>query len=212
MADEVAHVCHRIGRDVEELPLADPGPRVAGDVADRVAAALARRKTGLGEVANQLRGVRQRHVVDLDVLAGRDVTLAQRRVLLDSVRERLELLGADAAQGQLDAHHLHVRLALSVDALLEAEADELVLGDLAPHELRGFGVEVVELSLEDRDRVPRDVLVHLGILERADPPLPGLVLVADLELVLGRDPLGRRPRLHGSGLHARAYYRNPDRL
>ena len=31
----------------------------------------------------------------------------------------------------------------------------------------GLGVEVVELALEDRDDVPRDVLVDLGVLERA---------------------------------------------
>ena len=68
----------------------------------------------------------QRHVVDLDVLAGGDVALVERHVLLDHVGEGLHLLGRDAAEGQLDADHLHVGLALAVDALLEAEADELV--------------------------------------------------------------------------------------
>ena len=34
-------------------------------------------------------------------------------------------------------------------------------------ELRRLGVEVVELPLEDRDDVPRDVLEDLGVLERA---------------------------------------------
>ena len=112
--------------------------------------------------------------------------------------------GRDAAQRQLDADHLHVRLALAVDALLEAEADELVLGDVSPHEPGRLGVEVVELPLDDRDHVARDVLVDLGILQRADPPLAVLVLVADLELVFVGDPLrGGRP-LHGSGLHRRS--------
>ena len=114
-----------------------------------------------------MRGVGQRDVVHLDVLAGRDVALAQRHVALDHVGERVELVGRDAAHRQLDADHLHVGLALAVDALLEAELDEVVLLELALEEAGRLGVEVVELALEDRDHVPRDVLEHLGVLERA---------------------------------------------
>ena len=132
VADEVADVGHRVGGDVEELALGDPGPGVAGDVADRVAAALARGEPGVADLADELRRVGERDVVDLDVLAGRDVALAQRRALLDRLREGLHLLGGDAAERQLDADHLHVGLALAVDALLEAEADELVLGHARP--------------------------------------------------------------------------------
>ena len=140
----------------------------------------------------------QRDVVDLDVLARRDVALAQRRPALDRFREGLHLLGGDAAERELDADHLDVGLALAVDALLEAEADELVLGRVAAHELGGLGVEVVELPLEDRDHVAGDVLVDLGVLERADLALAGLVAsVADLELVLLGDrappPTAARP-------------------
>ena len=75
--------------------------------------------------------VGQRDVVDLDVLARRDVALAQRRPALDRLGEGLHLLGGDAAERELDADHLDVGLALAVDALLEAEADELVLGRVA---------------------------------------------------------------------------------
>ena len=89
------------------------------------------------------------------------------RVLLDDVREGLELLGRDAAHRQLHADHLHVGLALAVDALLEAEADELGLRRLAAQELRRFGVEVVELALEDGDDVTGNVLEDLGVLDRA---------------------------------------------
>ena len=48
-------------------------------------------------------------------------------------------------------------------------------GGLAVEELPGLGVEVVELVLEDRDQVPWDVLVHLGIgrASRACPCPPG---------------------------------------
>ena len=40
----------------------------------------------------------------------------------------LHLLRRDPAERQLHADHLHVGLALAVDALLEAELDELVFG------------------------------------------------------------------------------------
>ena len=129
-------------------PSVIPGVRVAGDVADRVAAALARGEAGVGDLADQLRGVGQRDVVDLDVLAGRDVALVERRVLLDHRGEGVHLLGRDAAHRQLHADHLHVGLALAVDALLEPEADELLLGLLAAQEAAGLGVEVVELALD----------------------------------------------------------------
>ena len=125
------------------------------------------RKPGVAELADQLRRVGQRDVVHLDVLARGDVALAQRHVLLDHVGERVELVGRDAAQRQLDADHLHVGLALAVDALLEAELDEVVLLELALEEAGRLGVEVVELALEDRDHVPGHVLEHLGVLERA---------------------------------------------
>ena len=167
VAHEVAHVGAGVGRRVEQLALADARPRVAGHVAHGVAAALAARQAGVGELADRSRGVAQRDVVDLDVLARGDVALVERRVLLDHVGERLHLLRRDAAEGQLDADHLHVGLALAVDALLEPEADELVLGRVAGEELLGLVVEVVELALEDRDDVPRDVLEDLGVFERA---------------------------------------------
>ncbi len=124
-----------------------------------------RGEAGVAELADQLRRVGQRHVVHLDVLARGDVALAQRHVLLDHVGERVELVGRDAAERELDPDHLHVGLALAVDALLEAELDELVALELALQEAGGLGVEVVELALEDRDDVPGDVLEHLGILE-----------------------------------------------
>ena len=130
-----------------------------------------------GDLADQRLHVAQRHVVDLDVLAGRDVALVERGVLLDHAAEGLHLLRGDAAEGELDADHLHVGLALPVDALFEAEADELLFGQLAGEELLGFVVEVVELALDDRDDVPGDVLVRLRVLERAGAALAALLLV-----------------------------------
>ena len=101
------------------------------------------------DLADQLGGVGQRHVVELDVLARRDVALAQRDVALDGVGEGLELLGVDPAEGQLDADHLALGLALPVDALLEAKADELVLGRLAARNL----ADSVSKSSNSRSRI-----------------------------------------------------------
>src|SRR3954452_15550810 len=108
-------------------------------------------------------------MVHLDVLAGRDVALVERHVALDDVGERLHLLRRDPAERQLDAHYLHARLALAVHALLQAEADELVLRRLAVEELRRLGLEVLELALEDRDDAPGDVLQDLRVVERPRP-------------------------------------------
>ena len=80
-----------------------------------------------------------------------------RCVLLDHVGEGVHLVGGDAAEGQLDADHLHVGLALAIDALLEPEADELVLRESGRRGTLGFVVEVVELALDDRDDVAGDV-------------------------------------------------------
>ena len=103
--------------------------------------------------------------------------LFERGVTLDDVAEHLHLLRGDAAERQLHADHLDVGLALAVDALLEAEADELVFGQLAGEELLRFVVEVIELALDDRDHVPGDVLVGLRVLESPGPPLAVLLLV-----------------------------------
>ena len=120
-----------------------------------------------GDLADQLGHLIERHVVDLDVLARRDVRLVQRRVALGDVGEHVHLLRRDPAERQLHAHHLHVRLALAVDALLQAEADELVLRRVTREELAGLAVEVVELVLEDRDDVAGDVLDDLGVVQRS---------------------------------------------
>ena len=165
VADEVAHVGAHVGSGVEQLALADAGPRVAGHVAHGVAAALAAREAGVGQLADRLGGLAQRDVVELDVLAGGDVALVERRVLLHHVRELLHLLRRDAAEGELRADHLDVGLALAVDPLLQPEADELVLGRLAVEVLLGLAVEVVELALEDGDDVARDVLVDLRVVQ-----------------------------------------------
>ena len=205
VAHEVAHERARVGRRVEELVGADAGPRVGGHVAHRVAAALAAGEAGLGELADVGGGVAQRDVVDLDVLPRRDVALLERHELLDRARERVHLLGRDAAPRELDPDHLHVGLALPVDPLLEPEADELVLGRAPGEVLLGLVVEVVELAPDDRDDVARHVLADLGIRERPLPAGRGRrlhqpkVAKADwlIEVFIGRRGANATPRARG---------------
>jgi hypothetical protein len=106
-------------------------------------------------------------VVHLDVLARRDVALPEWYVPVDHVSELLHLLRRDPAKWQLHADHLNIGLALAVHALLQPKLDELVLRRIALEEPRGLGLEVVVLSLEDRDHMPGHVLEDLGVLERA---------------------------------------------
>src|SRR4029078_12733967 len=72
----------------------------------------------------------------------------------------------------------------------------------APHELGGLGVEVVELPLADRDHMARNVLVGFRGPEWSAPPLAGLVLLAHLDLGLGRDLFGHGPAFDRGRLHA----------
>ena len=117
--------------------------------------------------------------------------------------------GRDAAHRKLDPAHLHVGLALAVDALLQPEADEVVLGRLTVQELARLGVEVVELPLDDRDQVARDVVVDLWVLERAQASL-ALLLLALLLVELVRRGLVFDAYRCGCRLHDASYYINPD--
>ena len=80
---------------------------------------------------------------------------------------------------------------------------------LALEELLGLVVEVVELALDDRDDVARDVLVGLGVLKRADLALAVLLLVLlHVELIRrlggsgGGGRCGGRSRFHRKFLPA----------
>ena len=152
-AHEVAHEGARVGGDVERLVVADAGPGVAGDVAHGVAAGLARGQAGAAEHLQQLERLVERHVVVLHVLARGEVALAQRREALGDLAEGVELVRGDAAEGQLDADHLAVGLALSVDALAQPELGELQRVAVPVEELGRLGGEVGELVLEDRDHM-----------------------------------------------------------
>ena len=146
VADEVTGVGREVRRDVERLLQLHAREGIAGDVADGVAARLAGDEARVAEDAHDVRGVGELDEVDLQVLAGGDVALLERRVLADDVAECLEVPGRERAAGDLDAHHLHVRLALPIDAAHQAVHDELLLGRPLAVEVAGrLRLEVVDL-------------------------------------------------------------------
>ena len=95
MAQQKARQRLGVRRDVEPLVGGDAGVRARRDVADRVAARLARRQAGVGQPAHRRLDVVQLDEMELDVLARRDVAEAARVPLAD-VGQRLELIAASA--------------------------------------------------------------------------------------------------------------------
>ena len=104
--------------------------------------------------------------------------------------------GVTPPSGSLHADHLDVGLALAVDALLEAEADELLLGLVAAHEARRPRCRSRRTRARGsgsrgpgRPRRPRGSRASRACPCRRWP------CGVDVELVLGGDALGRRALL-----------------
>ncbi len=149
--------------DVEHLERARPGEVAALDVAHGVAARLTTRQAHRGEIAEQLRNTLELYEVELHVLPGGQVTPAA-GVLVGDVAEHVELFGRDRAVGRFHAHHLVVApLALAVDAVVQPEDAEHVLGEVAfevaPEllfELRDVrGLAGIDLPLQHGSPSPR---------------------------------------------------------
>ena len=156
-AHEVADEGAGVGGDVERLVVANACPGVAGDVAHGVAAGLAGGEARAAEHAQQLQRLVERDVVVLHVLARGEVAPKQRREALGDLAEGVELVRGDAAEGQLHADHLAIRLALPVDALAQAELGEVQHVAIAGQELGRLGGEVGQFVGEDRDHVARGI-------------------------------------------------------
>ena len=94
-------------------------------------------------------GLREGHKVELHVLAGGHVALLQGSVVPGNGAKRLKLLGEDLTHRQLHPEHVHVRLALPVDAHAQAEGLERGRVPVALDELANHRLEVVQLFLQD---------------------------------------------------------------
>ncbi len=147
MAQEVARQRLGVRRHVEGFVCRDAAVRAGRDVADGVAAGLARREPGFGQPAHGRLDVVQLQEVELHVLAGGDVAEAA-RVRGGHVGQRVELLAVQDALRDLDAQHLGVVcLALAVGAAHQPEGAPLVGGDLAALEPVQRAHELVDLRL-----------------------------------------------------------------
>jgi hypothetical protein len=82
----------------------------------------------------------QRDEVILDVLPGGEVA-ASAAELVGHARQLIHLGGGEQPAGDLAAHHLDAGLALSVDAVLQAEWTEVSLGNLPSQEGHCLGPE-----------------------------------------------------------------------
>jgi hypothetical protein len=96
--------------------------------------------------------------VILDVLAGGEVSSAAGEFVGDA-GELADLRGGEKATGDLAADHLDTGLALAVDAVLEAEGTEFVLGDLAGEELTGAGTKGLNLFADGAIMLNLEVLL-----------------------------------------------------
>src|SRR5215831_13340119 len=94
----------RVRRDVKNFVAASACKRAGGDVANGVAASLARSDADGGETAHDCGRVFDVYVVKLKVLARGDVGDAI-RIFFSEISHRFELLGVKAAARNLDALH-----------------------------------------------------------------------------------------------------------
>ena len=120
----------RVGGDVEHLRGRRPRAVARGDVADGVAAGLARRDARRREEAKQVRGLLELQVVDLHVFPRRQVQEAAPEPI-GGVGEADQLIRRENPARDLDALHLHAVLPLGVRAELQADLLHLHLPHLA---------------------------------------------------------------------------------
>ena len=165
LGDGVAHaeadVGRQVGRGVEDLVGVNAGVGRANHVADGVAASLAAGQSHHSQQPQHIGTLGQRDVVELDVLAGSNVALAQRGILVRHLAQALHGLRGEDAAGNLDADHLHVRLALTVHALPQTEGGERGVVQLAGLKVGGLFLQPHHLFVHERD----DCFRRLGKLQ-----------------------------------------------
>ena len=134
---------------VEDLVGAQAGHGRAGDIAHGVAAGLAAGQAVGGQALHDAGHVLQLDEVDLDGLAGSDVADAQRGPIAANIAQGAGLSRGHQAAGDLDAHHLHILLALAIRAVDQAERLEFFVRDRAVAIGFGLGFKMVDLAPDD---------------------------------------------------------------
>ena len=120
----------QFGPDAGILDLAGrhAGPLVRGDVAGVVARGLHGVDADLGEIGQRIRQFGELDPVELDVLPRGEMAVAA-VVAPRDMRQRAQLLRRQRAVGDRDAEHIGVQL--QIDAVLQPQHLEFVLGELA---------------------------------------------------------------------------------
>ena len=153
-------------RDVEELVVGEARDRAAREVAHGVAARADGRQAGVAQPVEDGRQRAELEVVQLDRLAGRQLTRSA-AVLVRELADRAQLLGRDPARRQLDPEHERPDLRLVVVGAPPLEPDEILLLDVGVpgRDQRGELVEHREralLALQSLDRIPLEHELECG--------------------------------------------------
>jgi len=141
----------------------DAGQRVAGDIADAVAAGLDAVHIDLGQQVHHVGRAGERYPVELQVLARREVAEAAALAgeagvlvveLARDARQLSQLARRQLAVGHGDAQHR--RVALHVPAVLQSQRAEVVVGQLA-------GQVALQLVAELRRASAHEAAVEIGV-------------------------------------------------
>ena len=116
-----------IRRHVEDFPLAHAGQVTGRHVAHGIGARFSRGEPHFREFSHHRTDLLQWNKVELNVLPSGDVADAG-GIGVGQFGEAAELVRRQAAEWNFDSHHLHVRLPLSIDAVLQPERLEQVHG------------------------------------------------------------------------------------
>jgi hypothetical protein len=113
---------------IDDFVRRNAGERIGRDVADAVAGGLDRVHFDRGEFGQNVGGVFQLRPVELHVLARREVAVAA-VVAATDVGQLAQLRARKHSVGNGDSQHR--RMALDVEAVLQAQRPELVVGQFA---------------------------------------------------------------------------------
>ena len=111
------------GRTIERFIRVEPCERRCGDVAHGVATSFAKGHLALFKFRPELGTVLEFHMVDLNVLSGRQMVFAG-GIFVADVENGTELVKRQKSHGHFDSDHLNAGLPLSIDAACKAEASK----------------------------------------------------------------------------------------
>ncbi len=153
---------HDLGPEtrVFDLVRRNAAPLIGGDIADAIAGRLNGMNARLGKVLQNLRHIRELDPVQLQVLPGREVSVAP---VVDArhVRKLAKLLRRQRSVGDRDPEHIGVKL--QVDAIHEAQRFELILGQLTGKPPRDL-IAKLRRPFRDECAVKFIVNIHRGRL------------------------------------------------